>query len=75
MCVCVYYNMPRRVVTVGRGEDDGDGGDRSRVAGLAGAPLTSRRRFDRRRHYAARADRTKLPDLWAIYFYYLFGFV
>jgi len=63
--------MPRRAVTVGCGEDDGDGGDRSRVAaGLAGAPLTSRCRFDRRRHCWPRGP-DKAPRLTG----YLFLFI
>lgn len=62
--------MPRRAVTVvGRGEDDGDGCDRSRVAGLAGAPLT-RCRFDRRRHCCPRGP-DKAPRLMG----YLFLFI
>jgi len=64
--------MPRRAVTAGRGEDDGDGGDRSRVvAGLAGAPLTSRCRFDRRRHCCSPHGPDKAPRLMG----YLFLFI
>lgn len=46
------------------------------VAGLAGAPLT-RCRFDHSTPSlaAAIADRTKLPDLWPIYYYHYFFFV
>lgn len=68
MCICII--MPRRAVTVGCGEDDGDGGDRSRVAGLAGAPLTSRCRFDRRRHCCPHGP-DKVPRLMG----YLFLFI